>query len=73
MAKHTVTVEMPKRQVSRTDVKFRVKADGKVLGTLTVSKGAVVWFPFGTKYGHKMGWKKFNEFMKDEATRFEAR
>ena len=73
MAKHTVILEVPKRQISRADVKFQVKADGKMLGTLTISKGAVVWFPFGTKYGFKMGWTKFHNFMKDEATRFEAR
>ena len=73
MAKHTVTVEVPKRQVSRADVKFQVKADGRVLGTLTVSKGAVVWFPIGTKYGYKMGWAKFDKFMKEKASRFEAR
>lgn len=73
MAKHTVTLEVPKRKISRADHKFQVKADGKVLGTLTVSKGAVVWFPRGTKYGYKMGWTKFDNFMKDEASRFEAR
>ena len=73
MAKHTVTLEVPKRKISRADHKFQVKADGKVLGTLAVSKGAVVWFPSGTKYGYKMGWAKFHKFMKDEATRFEAR
>jgi len=73
MAKHTVTVDVPKRQITRADVKFQVKADGKMLGTLTVSKGAVVWFPFKTKYGYKMGWKKFNQIMTSEATRFEAR
>jgi hypothetical protein len=38
MAKHTVNLEVPKRKISRSDVKFQVKADGKMLGTLTVSK-----------------------------------
>ena len=73
MAKHTVTLEVPKRRISRADHKYQVKADGKVLGTLAVSKGAVVWFPSGTKYGYKMGWAKFDKCMKNEATRFESR
>ena len=73
MAQHTVTLEVPKRQISRADVKFQVKADEKLLGTLTVSKGAVVWFPHKTKYGYKMGWKKFDEIMQSEAMRFETR
>ena len=73
MANHKVTLEVPKRAVSRADVKFQVRADGRMLGTLTVSKGAVVWFPFGTKYGCKMGWKKFDNLMKNRATRFETR
>lgn len=73
MSGHKVTVEVPKRQIARADVKFQVKSNGRMLGTLTVSKGSVVWFPYGTSYGCKMGWKKFNATMKDVASRFEKR
>ena len=38
-----------------------------------VSNGSVVWFPKGTTYGLKVGWAKFDEIMKDKATKFEKR
>jgi len=44
-----------KRPLGRADIEFTVKADGSVLGTLTVSNGSLVWFPKVTTYGCKMG------------------
>ena len=43
------------------------------VGALHVSRGAVVWFPSGTTYGYKMGWKKFDEIMQEYGSRTEAR
>lgn len=65
MAKHDVQFEV--------DATFLVKRDGAVHGTLTVSNGSVVWFPKGTSYGCKVGWKKFDELMQEHATRAERR
>ena len=65
MAKHDVSFEVPARPL--------VKADGQVIGTLAVSSGSVVWFPRGTTYGCKMGWRKFNTMMDQKATRQEKR
>ena len=73
MPRHSVTVDLPPRPIARSDAKFHVKANGRKLGTLAVSKGAVVWFPFNSPYGCKLGWEKFNEMMVREATKFEVR
>ena len=73
MAKHDVSFNIPQRALGKADVKFLVKRDGSVHGTLEVSNGSVVWFPKGTTYGLKVGWAKFDEIMKDRATRFEKR
>ena len=73
MPKHEVTVDMPPRPLQRQDVSFKVKRDGATFGTLKVSNGSVVWFPFGTTYGCKMSWAKFDAMMKDCATREERR
>jgi len=73
MAKHDVQFEVPARSLGRADVKFLVKRDGAVIGTLTVSNGSVVWFPKATSYGYKVGWKKFDELMQERATRTERR
>ena len=73
MAVHDVKFSIPKRTLGKADVEFDVHRDGKKLGTLTVSKGSLVWFPSGTSYGHKMGWKNFDKFMQDKAVKFEIR
>jgi len=73
MSRHAVTVDVPRRPLARADITFRVKADGKVFGTLAVSNGSVVWFPRNSTYGRKMGWKKFDQMMQNEPTRFERR
>ena len=73
MAVHDVKFSIPKRTLGKADVEFDVYRDGKKHGTLKISKGSLVWFPTGTSYGHKIGWKKFDEFMQEKATRFEAR
>ena len=70
---HDVKFEIPSRSLGRTDVKFVVKKDRLVVGTLAVSNGSLVWFPRGTSYGCKMGWAKFDRLMKVEATRMERR
>jgi hypothetical protein len=40
-----------------------VKADDEILGKLEVSKGAIVWYPKGTTYGHKMTWDQLDAEM----------
>lgn len=75
MVKHDVSFSIPQRALGKADVEFVVKNDGSVLGTLAVSNGSIVWFPKGTSYGYRMGWKKLDAMMRDPktATRFEKR
>lgn len=61
---HTVLFNIPDRELGKSDIKFKIKKDGELFGTLEVSKGALVWYPKGTSYGHKIGWSKFDEVMK---------
>ena len=72
MAQHDVTFTLPDRKLGRSDVQFQVKRKGKIFGKVTVSKGSVVWFPKGTSYGYKAGWKKFDALMQ-KAPRVEKR
>ena len=73
MAKHTVTIDIPPRELHRADAIFKIFRDGKRHGTLKVSNGSIVWFPPYTSYGLKVGWAKFDELFKDHATRVEKR
>lgn len=60
---HEVSFDIPERLLGRADIRFTVKQNGGVLGTLTVSNGSIVWLPKGTTYGCKMGWSKFDKMM----------
>ena len=73
MAKHDVWFDIPERRLGKTDVNFYIDVDGERLGQLSISNGAIVWFPKGSKKGRKMGWKKFDELMQENAGRRERR
>ena len=73
MANHKVTMELPPRKLTKADAVFKVQEDDSLLGTLTVSRGALVWWAPYTKYGYKIGWSKFAKLMEEHATRFEER
>ena len=70
---HTVDFTIPARSLGKADVQFAVKRDGTMLGTLTVSRGSLVWFPAGTSYGLRIGWERFEGVMEENATTIEAR
>jgi hypothetical protein len=63
---HKVTFTLPDRDLGKADIQFLVRSNRKVLGKLLVSKGSVVWRPKNKKFGKKLGWKKFDEMMKQE-------
>ena len=73
MATHDVTFTLPPRKLGRSDVTFQIARDGETFGTLTVSNGSMVWFPKGASKGRRVGWKKFNELMKEGTEQFERR
>ena len=45
---------IPWRSLGKEDVVFHVVQDDELLGTLKVSKGAVVWWPGNAKLGYKL-------------------
>ena len=57
---HAVTFDLPRRDLGKSDVHFTVKVDGSIFGKLEVSKGAIVWYPKDTTWGHKMSWKSLD-------------
>ena len=60
---HKVKFSIPERSLGKADVEFKVHGDGSRIGALRVSRGALVWYPAGNSYGHKVGWKDFGRFM----------
>lgn len=70
---HDVYFSIPSRTLGRSDVEFQIYSDHKMLGTLKVSKGSIVWFPANTTYGCRMEWGKFDRMMQKYADSFEKR
>ena len=60
MAVHDVLFSIPEQPLGKVDTTYQVKRDGEVFGTLHISKGALVWYPKGNSYGHKMTWLQFH-------------
>lgn len=61
---HKVKFSIPERELGKADIEFHVKSNGQKFGTLKVSKGALVWVPRDHTYGYKIGWSKFDEWIK---------
>lgn len=70
---HNVYFTIPNRELERSDVEFEVYVNKDKMGTLTVSKGTIVWFPANTTYGHRLGWAKFDKLMQEHVKGFEKR
>ncbi len=66
---HAVEMQPPSLPLGKADVKFAVKNNGKTIGALHISRGAVVWFPAKHNYGHKLSWSKFAELMEEHGVR----
>ena len=62
MAEFTVDmVKIPKLKIRSVDVIFHVQQDKENLGSLRVSKGAIVWTPANKVFSYWLNWDVFND------------
>lgn len=66
MAKHNVYVDLPWRELGKTDLKVQIYENDELLGTITISKGAIEWYPRNAKKPYKMRWSRFNRIIREE-------
>lgn len=66
---HDVIFTIPDRELGNADLKFTVKKNKATLGTLKVSKGAVVWRPKDFTYVYKLTWDQLGEIMQQNGRR----
>lgn len=67
MAKHDVKFEIPSATLGNSDVVFEIRRDGRLLGKLEVSKGAIVWVPSHSKGANfRLWWKDFDRLMREQ-------
>lgn len=67
MAKHKIEMRQPSKVMLHNDVVFDIFSDGKKLGTLTISKGSVDWWPKRRRSGKRIRWEKFAAAMDELA------
>jgi hypothetical protein len=65
MSKKYVSFSVPPHatEVGAAPVEFSVANDGKAMGRLRVSKGAVTWVSKDKTYGSKVTWEKLAELI----------
>jgi len=66
---HDVTFTVPDRPLGHNDVTFTVRQSGDILGTLKVSKGALVWRPGKGKQSYKLTWSQFDAMVKEKGSK----
>jgi hypothetical protein len=62
---HDVTFRLPERQVGNADIEIAVREDGDLLGTLGISKGALLWMPANKRKGFTLEWTTFDRLARE--------
>jgi len=55
---------LPERELGKVDARFFVYEDGKKLGEITISRGAIEYYSANSPKPVKMSWSKFDRVMK---------
>ena len=64
MPSHNVKFTLPERELGKVDARFFIYEDGKKLGEITISRGAIEYYPANAQTPVTMGWEKFDRIMK---------
>lgn len=63
MARHNVYFELPTRELGKVDAKFSIYQNDDKLGEITISKGAIEYYPANKQRPVKLGWSQFDRLM----------
>jgi len=66
---HDVRFTIPERKLGNADIEFVVYEDRERLGTLRISKGALVWHPANAKKRYEWSWGAFDRLMRKRRRR----
>lgn len=64
MPKHNVYFNLPARELGNSDIIIEIFSDDEKFGTVTISKGALEWYPSNAKNPYKMEWEFFDKVIK---------
>ena len=65
MAKHDIEMEIPRKVVLNSDVRFIVRSDGRKIGELLVSRGSLAWVPKNTKTEYHVSWDRAPDLIRE--------
>jgi hypothetical protein len=63
LAKHTISVGLPEAEVVNKDAVIKVRADGRLVGTITISRGNIEWYSNHWKKPTRLTWTQFDRIM----------
>jgi hypothetical protein len=61
MPRHNVYFNLPSRQLENSDLIIEVFTEDEKFGTITISKGAIEWFPRKFKKPFRLSWEQFDK------------
>jgi hypothetical protein len=64
MATHNVFFKMPRRELGNSDILIEIHSGEEMFGTVTISKGALEWYPANAKNPYKLSWIRFDRVIK---------
>ena len=64
MARHNVYFELPERELGKVDAKFFIYENDDKLGEITISKGAIEYYPANKQKPIRLYWSQFDRLMK---------
>jgi hypothetical protein len=65
MSKHKVFLNLPWTEMNKKDAIFEIYQDGEKFGRITISKGAIEWYPYKAKVPYKLSWSRFDKMIKN--------
>lgn len=63
MPRHNVFFELPSRELGKVDARFSIYQNGEKLGEITISKGAIEYYPANKQKPIKLYWSQFHRLM----------
>ncbi len=58
---------LPNAELVNSDAVFSIYQNGRKLGTITISKGSIEWFPRNFKHPYSSSWAQFDKMIKKSA------
>ncbi len=66
---YKVRFTLPERELGNADVSFWASEDGRLVGELLISKGAVEWRPRDSQHSYKLNWTRFDQVAREAGRR----